>query len=210
MIHYPPRRQHRRSLRLKGYDYSQVGAYFITICTQDRAYLFGEIVDGEMRWNEYGECAVRWWEDIPRHFTAVDIDAFVVMPNHVHGIVVITGGPVGAGLPRPDPQTANAVADTGTDAAMDAHKGAETAPLRRPSLGNVMAYFKYQSAKHINAMRQTVATSVWQRNYYEHIIRSEASLNRIRQYVLDNPARWTFDRDNPSAIVPEPEGAWLA
>lgn len=207
---YDPDRHHRRSIRLKGYAYTQAGAYFVTVCTRDRACLFGKIVDGEMRWNEYGECAVRWWEDIPRHFTAVDIDAFVVMPNHVHGIVVITGGPVGAGLPRPDPQTANAVADTGTDAAMDADKGAETAPLRRPSLGNVMAYFKYQSAKHINAMRQTVATSVWQRNYYEHIIRSEASLNRIRQYVLDNPARWTFDRDNPSAIVPEPEGAWLA
>lgn len=205
---YNPNKHHRRSIRLKGYDYTQAGAYFVTVCTRDRACLFGEIVDGAMRWNEYGECVVRWWEDIPRHFKAVDIDAFVVMPNHIHGIVVITGGPVGAGLPRPDPHTANSVADTGTDAAMDAHKGAKTAPLRRPSLGNVMAYFKYQSAKQINASRQTPVAPVWQRNYYEHVIRSEESLNCIRQYILDNPERWAFDRENPQATAPELEEAW--
>ncbi|NWG20922.1 MAG: transposase, partial [Chloroflexi bacterium] len=100
---YDPNRHHRRSIRLKGYDYTQAGAYFVTIVTQNRECLFGEIVDGEMRLNESGACVVRWWEDIPRHFPNVDTDAFVVMPNHMHGIIVITdaGVGVGAGLPRP-------------------------------------------------------------------------------------------------------------
>ncbi|PYV37943.1 MAG: transposase [Acidobacteria bacterium] len=206
---YDPQRHHRRSIRLKGYDYSQAGAYFITVCVQDRACPFGEIVDGQMRLNEYGECAVRWWEDIPRHFVPVDIDAFVVMPNHVHGIILITDPPVGAGSPRPGPRIADAATGVATDAREGAKTaGAETAPLRRPSLGNVMAYFKYQSAKHLNALRQIPAAPVWQRNYYEHIIRNEESLNRIRQYILNNPARWAFDRENPRATAPEPADLW--
>ncbi|MCL6512678.1 MAG: hypothetical protein K6U78_18570 [Anaerolineae bacterium] len=99
---YDPNRHHRRSIRLRGYDYSQAGAYFVTIVTQNREPLFGEIVNGEMRLNESGACVVRWWEDIPRHFPGVDTDAFVVMPNHVHGIIVITDADnVGAGSPRP-------------------------------------------------------------------------------------------------------------
>ena len=127
---YDPQRHHRRSIRLKGYDYSQAGAYFITVCVQDRACLFGEIVDGEIRLNEYGECVVRWWEDIPRHFVPVDIDVFVVMPNHVHAIILITDPPVGAGSPRPDPRITEAATGVGAGSPRpDPRKGAETAPL---------------------------------------------------------------------------------
>jgi REP element-mobilizing transposase RayT len=184
-------RHHRCSIRLRGYDYSRAGAYFVTICAQGRECLFGEIVDGEMLLNEFGGCVVRWWDDIPRHFVGVDTDAFVVMPNHVHGIIVI----VGAGLPRPYGTIA-------THTAM----GAETAPLRgrRPSLGNIVAYFKYQTTKTINEMRQTPSAPVWQRNYYEHIIRDEEPLNRIREYIINNPLQWALDRENPVGAVREP------
>lgn len=93
------RPERRRSLRLQGYDYAQAGAYFVTICTQERACMFGEIVDGQMRLNPAGEMVHRVWTEIPAHAPDVDIDAFVVMPNHIHGIIVLTGStPVGAGL----------------------------------------------------------------------------------------------------------------
>ena len=238
---YDPTRHHRRSIRLKGYDYAKAGAYFISICAHDRACLFGEIVGGEIRLNEYSECVLRWWEDIPRHFAAVDTDAFVVMPNHIHGIIVITDPPVGAGFPRPDeprpdtfhpdtfhpdsyhPDThpadagaltgAGSSAGTGMDTGTGAGEGAGTAPLRvpsvrRPTLGNVVAYFKYQSVKQINALRQTPGAPVWQRGYFEHVIRNEESMDRIRQYIVDNPARWASDSENPRAVAPERLDIW--
>ena len=89
-------RHHRHSLRLKDFDYSQTGAYFLTLCTQKRACLFGDVVDGEMRLNDAGRVVEQCWLEIPNHFPRLDLDAFVVMPNHVHGILVITDGPVGA------------------------------------------------------------------------------------------------------------------
>jgi hypothetical protein len=88
---FDPERHHRRTIRLKGYDYSQPGAYFVTICIQDRAYLFGEIVDGEMRLNDAGRMVHGVWHDMPHHYRGVDIDAFVVMPNHIHGIIILVG-----------------------------------------------------------------------------------------------------------------------
>lgn len=174
---------HRRSIRLKDYDYSHAGAYFVTICTRERVCLFGQVVDGTMRVNEYGEDIVWWWDDIPRHCPAVEIDGFVVMPNHIHGLIVMTDEPVGAGLTRPE---SNAPPHAGHTTPGEV---TSPLPLRRPSLGNVVAYFKYQSAKQINISRGIPGAVVRQRNYYEHIIRNEASLNRIRQYILDNPVQ---------------------
>ena len=207
-------RHHRRSIRLKGYNYAQAGAYFVTLCTQDRLCLFGDVVDKAVRLNRYGEHIVRWWKDVPRHFASVNMDAFVVMPNHIHGIIVITNASVGAGSPRPGsprPECPYPDCRQGGETIW----GGETPPLqmgdiancgtpprRRPTLGNIMAYFKYQSTKQINALRQTPAARVWQRNYYEHIIRDQASLDRIRQYIRDNPAQWAFDRENPMAVTP--------
>jgi len=96
---YDPNRHHRRSIRLKNYDYSQAGAYFVTICTHGHIHLFGEVVDGEMRLNPFGEIVQAVWFDLPQHYGHVQLDAFVVMPNHVHGIIVLTADPVvGAGL----------------------------------------------------------------------------------------------------------------
>ncbi|HEV8720734.1 MAG TPA: transposase [Candidatus Binatia bacterium] len=188
-----PTQHHRRSIRLRAYDYSQAGAYFVTTCTHERACLFGDVVDCEMRVNDAGRMVEQCWSAIPNHFPHVDLDAFVVMPNHVHGIIVITDRAVGAKnfSPLPDSNTST-------------HR-----PIRSPSktIGSIIRGFKIGVTKWFR--ENTVTHIVWQRNYYEHIIRNEESLNRIRQYVLDNPVRWAFDRENPTASTAESDDAWL-
>ncbi|BCX13327.1 MAG: hypothetical protein KatS3mg067_2265 [Thermosynechococcus sp.] len=174
-------RPNRRSIRLKGYDYSQAGAYFITICTKDRACLFGEVVDGEMRLNDFGQVVHGVWNNLPNHYAGVEMDAFVVMPNHVHGIVVI----VGAGL-KPAPTTTAAPTTT-------------TAPTQH-GLPEIIRGFKTFSARRINELRSTPGVPVWQRNYYEHIIRNEESLHRIREYIANNPLKWQLDQENPDRV----------
>lgn len=190
---YDPERR-RRSIRFKAYDYSQAGAYFMTICTQDRACLFGEIVAREMRLNDTGRVAEACLLDIPNHFPHVELDAFVIMPNHVHGVVVVTPG-----------FTSHLVG------------AIHESPLRPPDdmqirrkmlLPRIVGRFKMNPAKQINIHRGTPGAPVWQRNYYEHVIRNAESLNRIRQYIVDNSARWAFDRENHNAGEPEREDAW--
>ncbi len=158
-------KQHRRSIRLKGYDYANSGAYFLTIVTQGRACLFGEIVNAETRLNDAGSVIERWWFELNNKFRTVETDDFVIMPNHFHGIVVIAD--VGADL---------CVGPVGTGA----HIGAP--------LPAIVQWFKTMTT---NEYLRGVKTSgwapfqgrLWQRNYYEHIIRDEESLNRIRQYI---------------------------
>lgn len=176
-----PDRYHRRSIRLKGYDYSRAGAYFITVCTHHRECLFGEIIDGEMKWNECGETARRCWLEIPHHFPHVELDEFVVMPNHVHGILVIVENDVGANNHSPLP-------------------GAT--PFRSPSraIGSIIRGYKIGVTKWFH--QNTDIHLVWQRNYYEHIIRDERSLHRIRQYIRDNPQHWHLDQENPQRTGP--------
>ena len=162
---------HRKPTRLQDYDYSQPGAYFVTICAQHRKCLFGTIVDGQMQLNAISKIVVECWNRIPQHFPSVALGESVIMPNHIHGIIACN--PVGAGLPRP------------------------TSPV----LGKIVAYFKYQSTKYINQYRNTPGTRIWQRNYHDHIIRDDVDLQRIRQYIQDNPMKWAFDQlhpDNPS------------
>lgn len=178
---YDPTKHHRRSICLKGYDYSQPGAYFITLVTQDRACLFGEIVDGEMRLNDLGAIVAWTWQDLPNHVRNVVLDAFIVMPNHVHGIIVLTDDPGVVGA------------------------GSEPAPTRCYALPEIIRQFKTFSARRINALRGTPGVPVWQRNYYEHIIRNEQSLHRIRLYIDRNPARWSLDREKPAVIALQPE-----
>jgi REP element-mobilizing transposase RayT len=176
---------HRRSIRLQHYNYSQAGAYFVTICAHARECLFGEIIDGAMILSNYGKIVEECWNNIESHFDDVELDSFVIMPNHIHGIITF----VGAGSPRPDEKLKSA------------SKGAETAPLpKRRTLGNVVAYFKYQSTKRLNLKRNTPSFAVWQRNYYEHIVRDEIDLNRIRGYIQHNPARWAEDENNPKRV----------
>ena len=184
----------RRSIRLKEFDYAEPGAYFVTIVTQDRSCLFGDILNGQMQLSRAGEAVTRWWLELARKFTTVETDEFVVMPNHCHGIIVIIDPPVGADL-RVGPPTAR----TG------AHIGAP--------LPMIVQWFKTMSTnEYMRGVKNLGWTPLrgrlWQRNYYEHIIRGEESLNRIRQYILDNPARWEFDRENPAAKAVEPDSAY--
>ena len=184
-MRYDSNKHHRRSIRLKGFDYTQEGAYFVTICTQNQACLFGDIVNGQMRLTDVGEVADICWRAIPQHFPRVVLDAFVVMPNHVHGIIWI--GPenranVGAKIfsplpPRPSQRSAS--------------------EFRSPSktVGSIVRGFKIGVTKWVRANKNFY--TVWQRNYYEHIIRNETALNRLRQYIADNPARWADDQENP-------------
>jgi putative transposase len=141
------------------------------------------------------------WQGLPKHFQSVSLDEFIVMPNHVHGIIVLAGDPVGARSPRPTPPPRQL---SDSEQASPHTAGAGTAPLpmarRRPKLGQVVAYFKYETAKRINAVHRRPGAPVWQRNYYEHIIRNEESLSRIRQYIIENPMRWACDRDNPDRM----------
>ncbi len=181
-------RRNRRSIRLRGYDYSQNGAYFITICTQNRECLFGEIVGGEMRLNVAGEIVADEWIKTAAIRDEIELDEWIVMPNHFHGILVIvdSGAVPGGGGDTPcgrgDPPGG------GGDPPV-----APTGPRPR-SVGAVMAGFKSAVTKRINEWRHTPGAKLWQRNYWEHIVRNELELNRIREYIQNNPAKWELDK----------------
>lgn len=162
---YDPRKHHRRSIRLKAYDYTQPGAYFVTLCTHDRGLLFGEITDGVMRLNRMGLIVQKAWFDLPRHYPHVVLDVMVIMPNHVHGVIVLT------------------------------EDGKPAKP--RQGLPEIVRAFKSHSARRINALRRTPGLPIWQRNYYEHIVRDQADWERIREYILNNPQEWDRDLENP-------------
>ena len=176
-----PSAGHRRSIRLPEYDYEATGAYFVTICAWQKHSFFDNDVIRRI--------VEDTWNEIPRHFDKVLVDAFVVMPNHLHGILVIPDLPVGAD-PRVGPPKSGA------------HTGAP--------LPTIVQWFKTMTTNRYMRAIKTSAWApcrgrLWQRNYYEHVIRDEKSLNRIRQYILDNPVRWTMDPENPSALTVEPE-----
>lgn len=167
---------HRRSIRLKDYDYTQNGAYFVTICTHERLYLFGDVVDGAMVANAWGEIVTEEWEQTAITRPNVESDAFVVMPNHVHGVIVITES-VGAQCIAPLPPK----------------RGATPNNVPANSLGAIVRAFKSAVTRRINRLPDAPGHPIWQRNYYEHILRSEESLNQIRAYVASNPVKWAED-----------------
>jgi len=178
---FNPEKHRRRSVRLRGYDYSQPGAYFVTICSWLRGSIFGDIVNGKIQLNEIGVVVEREWLNTIHVRQNIDLDQFVVMPNHVHVIVIINRKGVLQYAPTKD-------------------------ALRSPSqtLGAIIRGYKSTTTKQININRDTPDRSVWQRNYYEHVIRNEFELNNIRKYIRDNPVRWAFDKDNPLNIQVDP------
>ncbi len=191
---HDPDKHHRQSIRLKGHDYAQPGAYFVTICTRDRQCLFGHVVNGEMRLNEAGQIAQRCWEDIPHHFPHAVLDAVTIMPNHVHGIIVITESGRGeASVPGNSLGTR-----TGRTDASPLREGRPNGTQPR-SLSAIMQNFKSICTRKTNTARGAPATPVWQRGFYEHVIRTEAELMTIREYVLGNPSCWDDDEDNPAS-----------
>jgi REP element-mobilizing transposase RayT len=182
MIHNPDK-YHHQSIRLKDYDYTQAGAYFITICTHNRKCVLGDVVNGEMRLNELGQVVEIEWLRTAEIRDNVELDAFVIMPNHIHGIVVITEPHVGA-----------------TDNCRGTARRAPTEQFGKPTSGSlptIIRSFKSAVTKHVNEMRHTPGIPIWQRSYYEHIIRNEDEVHQIQVYIVNNPLRWELDSENP-------------
>jgi len=184
---YNPKIHHRQSIRLRGYDYSQPGSYFITLCTQNRECNLGEIMNGEMKFTVRGFIIDEFWLKIPDHFPNVELDEFIVMPNHIHGIIVINGNFHERGKHQQNHK----------ESGENNIEGGETPPLRKTTLGQIIAYYKYQTTKIINQIDNTPAIRIWQRNYYERIIRNQKILDLARQYIFQNPFRWDKDPNNP-------------
>ena len=179
----------RRPLRLPGFDYSREGAYFVTICTWNRECLLGDVMKGKMRLNELGRVVHTVWDGLSDRFPTIELVSFIVMPNHVHGILL-----VGAAL------------------ALPVGGAASSAPTRFASttLGTVVRAFKSISAIGVNRLLSRSGQSLWQRSYYEHVIRTEKCLNRIREYIATNPLRWQLDRENPERKGEDDFDLWLA
>jgi len=211
-------------MRLQGWDYSQEGVYFITVCTQNREYLFGEIVDGLMHPNASGEMVLKTWEELPGRFSVMELDARILMPNHFHAIVVIRRGepcvrPNESGI-RPSathPQNTVRV-DHGDHPDQGEHKVRpyEKIPLRGTTAGSigriVQAFKSITTRQYLRGIReygwQSFPGKVWQRNYYERIVRDEEEWERIREYITINPEQWAMDRENREAGKTRPAEPW--
>lgn len=198
---FDPQKHHRRSIRLKGYDYSQAGAYFVTIVTWRRECLFGEVVDGVMNLNRHGHVVRDAWFDLKNHYRHVELGEFVIMPNHAHGIIVLIddrrGGSSSLG------ETIASDADlSGIDPMQTNQTRPYVKPIPRHGLPEIVRAFKSFSAKRINRLLRTDGIPVWQRNYYEHIIRNEREMDNITKYIETNPSRWNDDDENPMKSQP--------
>lgn len=188
---YNPNIHHRRSIRLKEYDYSQNGAYFVTICVQNRECLFGEIVDGEMVLNDAGEIIKTEWEKLPQQFSNIELDVFAVMPNHFHGIVMIQNEN-NVGVP---------LVGTQNDGQPQLQTGQPQgiAPTGKNTIGDIIGAFKSLTTnEYIHGVKTKkfppFEKRIWQRNYHEHIIRNEKSLETIQNYIINNPVKWQDDK----------------
>lgn len=190
---YNPKIHNRKSIRLKGYDYSQAELYFITICCKNRACLFGDIVDGKMIYNDAGKIAIHCWLDIPNHFPNSVLHEYIVMPNHIHGIIELKFNSVVMENSSPNTTTADENGGIGTNE--NVRVGANYySPLRSPSktIGSIVRGFKIGATKW---MRKNMDVyDVWQRNYYDIIIRNEKSYQTISKYIKNNPAKWADDK----------------
>jgi len=176
---FNPDCHHRRTVRLHGYDYSSSGHYHVVVCTYLKQYQFGAVINRRMQLNDLGEIACNCWQQIPSHFPNVGLDEFIVMPNHVHGIIVINNSmtPVGAQYIAPlqvDPKEKMRIKPGSLSSIVRTYKGAVKRILGR------LGYAFY-----------------WQRNYYEHIIRNDEELNWARYYIRQNPANRDQDEENP-------------
>lgn len=175
----------RRSIRLPHWDYRESGAYFVTICTHDRLPLFGHVVEDQSRLNQFGRVVEEEWRRSADIRAEIALDAFVVMPNHVHGIVWIRRAPT-AGAQGLAPLR---------------HAPGPPFAVQPKSLSSMIRGFKAASKMRVNGLRQAPGTAVWQRNYFERVLRNDGELNRAREYILDNPRRWAEDKHNPALLA---------
>jgi len=201
---FNPLIHHRRSIRLKDYDYSKEGLYFITFCCQNRRHLFGKIISGKMILNDAGKIAEKCWLEIPDHFKNVILHDFVIMPNHVHGIIEFKNNDlkystVGANQNSPEHVSYD---ETETETLQETYNvscnGANVhSPRRMPkspskTIGSVIRGYKIGVTKWMR--QKTNVKEVWQRNYYEHIIRNDIAYGRISDYIKNNPKKWDEDK----------------
>ena len=170
---YDPNKHQRRSIRLKGFDYSQEGWYYVTMVTYHRKHLFGEIIDGRMVLSEMGKIVDNEWLRTEKIRPNISMDKYIIMPNHFHGIIHIE-------------EASNQSNDTSRRVPTMEQFGKPVSG----SIPTIVRGFKGKVTKRINILRQTLGLKVWQRNYYEHVIRNEADLERIRKYIIDNPSKW--------------------
>ena len=181
----------RRSIRLQGYDYFQAGAYFVTICTQNGECLFWDATGEEAQPGAAGKMIQTVWDAMPAYYPGVDVDKFVVMPNHIHGIIIVGADPCACPAPRACPE-------------LGQPQGVAPTRYKRLSLPDVVHRFKSMTTKrYADGVKQLgwppFQGKLWQRNYWEHVIRDEADYLRICEYIQNNPAKWAQDRLNPSA-----------
>ncbi len=177
---YNPKIHHRRSIRLQGYDYSQNGLYFVTICTHDRLPIFGTISNGEMTLSSIGQIAYTEWFNTAQIRPEIQLHEFIVMPNHIHGIIEITS------METHSPDRL----DAGNNPIESNHQISIAVKSR---LGNVVKGYKSAATKQINRLPEYQGAAVWQRNYYEHIIRHQGAYQNITAYIQSNPQRWLED-----------------
>jgi REP element-mobilizing transposase RayT len=179
-VKYDAERHHRVSVRLRDYDYSQAGAYFVTICTAYMACLFGNVIGWKVELSILGEMAFEYWAEIPNHFKTIQLDEFIVMPNHIHGMLVITDSCRGVKFNAPTSKRGNYYS--------------RISPMQN-TLSVVVR--TYKSAVSRWCKQNGYRDFQWQRNYYEHIIRSEKDLTKVREYIVTNPVKWDLDCENP-------------
>lgn len=192
---YNPEIHHRHSIRLKDYDYSQPGAYYVTICIQGKVCLLGDIADGVMAVNDAGKMIEKWWCKLPEKFEVIELDEYVVMPNHFHGIINIVRADLCVGIVGADPSVCTVCTVIRNK---NINQGEHTgSPLHR-----IVQWFKTMTTnEYIHDVKKynwpPFSGKLWQRNYYEHVIRNEDELNKIREYIVLNPATWHEDDENP-------------
>jgi putative transposase len=182
--------RYREHVRLKGFDYRSNHAYFVTICTRDRECILGTVDVDVVRPTRRGLVVQDCWNNLRAHHPQIELDAFVVMPNHIHGIICIVGDDVAATPASPIPRRA---------------KGPKSG-----SLSAIIGLYKSAVTRQVNRLRPGAGTGLWQPNFYEHVVRNDRALELIRDYILTNPARWHEDEHNPSATKPESFSRWLA
>ncbi|MAT98216.1 MAG: transposase [Anaerolineaceae bacterium] len=184
---YDPHKHHRRSIRLKGYDYTTSGIYFVTICVQNRHCVLGEVINGEMVLSPIGQIVADAWCWLAEQYDYVMLGAWTVMPNHLHGLLMLVD------LPALD-------SGTGTSRRGASRRAPTTdVSVKVKSLGQLVGAFKTVSTKAINKLQETPGTRFWQRNYYERIVRNEREQRAIEQYIYNNPATWPEDKLHPDA-----------
>lgn len=172
---YNPKIHNRHSIRLPEYNYSQDGWYYVTLCVLGNKCIFGKFTDGRILLYQYGRIVEKCWKWLTQQYSYVHLDEYVVMPNHLHGIIII----------RKDCKGGSRTAPTGN------------MPKYKP-LSRLVGAFKTVSTKQVNIIRNTPGHKLWQRNYYEHIIHNEEELNHIRRYITENPINWRKDEENPN------------